>query len=101
MVAVKRPAPSDAAPEKKFAAQKQQQPQPMEEEDFPRGGGAGLSALQRRELRQEGAAEAEREFKAGGGAIKRRKREVVCIPLKRTDVTNFEFPPLESMQGRR
>ena len=76
MVAVKRPAPSDAAPEKKAAVQKQQQPQPMEEEDFPRGGGGGLSALQKRELREEGAAEAECEFAAGGSAQKRRKREV-------------------------
>ncbi|BDA47226.1 probable protein RRP5 homolog [Coccomyxa sp. Obi] len=70
MVAVKRPAPSEAAPAKKSQEQK-----PLEEEDFPRGGGGGLSALQRRELREEGAAEAAREFAAEGGARKRRKRE--------------------------
>ena len=83
MVAVKRPAPSEAAPEKKAAVQKQQQqqPQPMEEVDFPRGGGGGLSALQKRELRDEGAAEAEREFATGGPAQKRRKHEVPCIPV--------------------
>lgn len=82
MVAVKRPAPSEAAPEKKAAVQKQQQqPQLMEEVDFPRGGGGGLSALQKRELRDEGAAEAEREFATGGPAQKRRKHEVPCIPV--------------------
>ena len=71
MVAVKRPAPSEAAP-----AKKAQERKPLEEEDFPRGGGGGLSALQRRDLREEGAAEAARDFADDGGARKRRKREV-------------------------
>ncbi len=70
-MAVKRPVPSEAAPAKKL-----QEPKPLEKEDFPRGGGGGLSALQRRELREEGAAEAAREFAAEGGPRKRRKREV-------------------------
>ncbi len=73
MVALKRPASSEAtAPSNALAHQ---------EEDFPRGGGGGLTALQRRELREEGAEEAEREFATGGGgdggARKRRKTSEV------------------------
>lgn len=76
MVAVKRLVPSEAVPAKKSQEQK-----PLEEEDFPRGGGGGLSALQRRELREEGAAEAAREFAAEGGPRKRHKREVWALGL--------------------
>lgn len=44
------------------------------EEDFPRGGGSALTALERRQLRQEAAAEAERDFAAGGGSGRKRRK---------------------------
>ncbi len=46
---------------------------PVEEEtSFPRGGGSALSAVEAKQLRAEGAAEARAEAKAGGGRKKRR-----------------------------
>lgn len=43
-----------------------------EEEDFPRGGAQVLSAIERRQIQQEAAAEADQEFAAKGAAKKRK-----------------------------
>ena len=52
-----------------------------QEESFPRGGGKALSAFERKRLRQEAQAEAERDFFDEGGRKKRRSdpAEVVCV----------------------
>lgn len=64
MTPQKRPAEAPAA-----AA-----PAPEAEEDFPRGGGGALSALQRRQAREEGAAEAAHDLDAGAGGRSRGKK---------------------------
>lgn len=52
------------------------------EEDFPRGGGGALSALERRQLQAEAEADAARDFfshASDGGPRKRRKKaEQAC-----------------------
>jgi hypothetical protein len=66
------------APQKRPAEAPAAAPAPEAEEDFPRGGGGPLSALQRRQAREEGAAEAARDVDAGAGARgggKKRRRQ--------------------------
>lgn len=43
------------------------------EEDFPRGGGGALTALERRQAREEGKSRAEREADDGSRPSKKRK----------------------------
>ncbi len=46
---------------------------PPKEEDFPRGGGGALTALERRQAREEGKSRAERELGEGSRPSKKRK----------------------------
>ena len=46
---------------------------PSTEEDFPRGGGGALTALERRQAREEGRSRAERELSQGPRPAKKRK----------------------------
>ena len=46
---------------------------PSKEEDFPRGGGGALTALERRQAREEGRSRAERELSQGPRPSKKRK----------------------------
>ncbi len=60
------------------------------EEDFPRGGGGALTALERRQAREEGRSRAERELSQGPRPSKKRKpsRDVEVGPslsLRNTD----------------
>ncbi len=48
-------------------------PAPSIEEDFPRGGGGALTALERRQAREEGRSRAENELNEGSRPSKRRK----------------------------
>ena len=46
---------------------------PPKEEDFPRGGGGALTALERRQAREEGRTRAERELSEGSRPSKKRR----------------------------
>ena len=46
---------------------------PAKEEDFPRGGGGALTALERRQAREEGRTRAERELTDGSRPSKKRR----------------------------
>ena len=58
-------------------------PAPAKEEDFPRGGGGALTALERRQAREEGRSRAEHELNDGSRPFKKRKSsnsfEVLCL----------------------
>ena len=46
---------------------------PSKEEDFPRGGGGALTALERRQAREEGRSRAERELSQGSRPAQKKK----------------------------
>lgn len=46
---------------------------PPKEENFPRGGGGALTALERRQAREEGRSRAERDLSEGSRPSKKRK----------------------------
>ncbi|CAL5224877.1 g7636 [Coccomyxa viridis] len=67
---------------------------PPKEEDFPRGGGGALTALERRQAREEGRNRAERELGEGSRPSKKRKGSSIVEDGEDT------FFAREALQGR-
>lgn len=74
---------------------------PPREEDFPRGGGGALTALERRQAREEGRSRAELELNEGSRPSKKRKPsssievhcQKSCITVMHTLLVASSFSP--------